>query len=247
MWQHESIQSNNSIFQAMNKNIVCVALVNWNGFDDSVEAIESFLNVQKPGEVLLLVDNGSTDGSVSKLRKHFRNKIEYLALDLNTGMTGGTNAAFEWSSQNAFKYTIVGNNDIIFDEDSVSALVDRAEINDRIGAVGPKMYLGRDDKFYYTTGSPKYWGVFYGMRGVGFPSAIFKYGKSEEMAWFAGTFVLYRNKMIQEIGGLDENFFISYEDIEFGYRIRAFGWKIWYEPKSIIWHKVARTRGLVSL
>lgn len=230
----------------MKNSVVCVALVNWNGFDDSREAIESFLKFQKLGQVLLLVDNGSTDNSLGRLRECFGSQIEYLALESNTGITGGTNAAFKWSVQRGFKYTIVGNNDIIFNSESVSALVDRADTNEKIGIVGSKIFRGLTSEYYYSTGGTKFWGINYGLRAFWMPTWLRKFDKPERIKWNTGTFVLYRNEMVKDINGMDDNLFLIFEDIEYGYRAGKKDWQVWYEPKSVIWHKVSKSRGVIS-
>jgi GT2 family glycosyltransferase len=222
---------------------VCVALVNWNSFDDTTEAVESLLKSDYKRMRILVVDNNSSDNSIPRLKKLFGRKITYLALRENTGVTGGSNAAFNWSIRKGFKYTLIGNADIVVDKSAVRFMVERAESDRRIGIIDGKIYRGVNTHTIYSAGAKRNWGISYGMRGVCLDDRIFKFDKPERTFWAVGTFALYRNEMIKHIGGFDEEFFVCGEDIELGSRVSKSGWKVFYEPRAKVWHKVGGAFG----
>jgi len=223
---------------------VCTALINWNSLEDTTRAVESLLNSDYRRMTILVVDNNSTDHSLAKLHQRFGDRIAYLPLKQNTGMAGGSNAALAWSAERGFKYTLIGNTDIIVAHSAVRHLVARAESNSRLGFVNPKIYRGpKESRVIYFAGAKRNWGLCYGMQGAGLDERLFRSDRAEKMFWAVGTFALYRNRMITETGGFDETFFLGLEDVEFGSRATELGWKGYYEPRAKVWHQPGGSAG----
>jgi len=223
---------------------VCAALINWNSLEDTSQAVHSLLNSSYHQMTTLVVDNNSTDRSLAELRKRFGDRIAYLPLKQNTGMTGGSNAALDWSVKKGFRYTLIGNTDIAVASSAVRHLVARAESDSRIGFVNPKIYRGPEgSRTIYFAGAKRNWGICYGMRGAGLDERLLRKDQAEDMFWAVGTFALYRNQMITETGGFDESFFLGLEDVEFGSRATKLGWKGYYEPRAKVWHQPGGSAG----
>ncbi|MCB9497248.1 MAG: glycosyltransferase family 2 protein [Fibrobacteria bacterium] len=217
---------------------VVVVLLNWKGFEDTVACVESCLKLDHPETTLLIVDNASPDGSGDRLHQRFPD-LPYLQTGANLGFAGGNNAGIREAARMGATYAWVLNNDTEVDPGSLSALVRCARSDDRIGLVGSRIfYHSKPDVLWFAGGS-------YDRRtgrsfheGEGQVDAP-RYRIRKDVQYVTGCSMLFPLRLIPEVGLMDERFFLIGEELDWNRTIAGKGYRIVYEPESVLWHKVS--------
>lgn len=224
---------------------VGIIVLNWNGWQDTIECLESLQHLTYPNYQITVVDNGSTDDSLSKIREEYPN-VRLIKSRVNRGFTGGNNLGIEGALRDKSDYILLLNNDTIVDHRMLSNLVDELKRYPKAGVATPKIFFydleGRKDILWsvgtqlrLTYGKTLMQG--YGERDRG------QYDQGKELPWASGCTMLVKASVFREVGYFDDDFFAAFEDVDFGIRARKAGFKILYVPKSMIWHKEARATG----
>lgn len=228
------------MISSMSKDAANIAVVvpNWNGADHLGACLDSLLAQSVPARVIV-VENGSTDGSLKLLEKY--SDIEVILHDENKGFAGGVNAGFRRAIDDGLKYVATLNNDAVADKDWLRELVAVLDKNPGVGIVTSKILTGDGKKLDSTGDYLTNWGLPY-PRGRG-ESDIDKYDDSTEVFGASGGASLYRVKMLQEIGLFDEDFFAYYEDVDLSFRGQLAGWKVRYAPEAVVRHQIGATSG----
>ncbi len=233
---------------------LAIITLNYNGKKDTLELLRSlrFLKKENLEIKIIVVDNGSGDGSV----KEFKD-VDVLQTGANLGYAGGFNKGIEYAQIWGADYFLLINNDcLINDSNLVDELIKTAK--DDIGLVSPKIYFAPGFEFqknYKNTDLGKviwYGGGKFDWDNIG---NIHKgldevdnghYDQVEESEIFSGACVLIKKEVLEELGGLDEQYFLYFEDSEFAKRVRDGGFKIFYNGQVSIYHKVSRSTGIGS-
>jgi len=221
---------------------VTVVVLNWNNLPDTIECLESLRAVTYPALRLLVVDNGSTDGSEAALRERFPG-LELLQTGQNLGFAGGNNAGIRRAFADGADHVLLLNNDTTVDPGFVTALVEAARANPRAGLLSSKiLFFDRPDVLWYAGASFHRrlgWGRHrgYGQRDVG------QFDRIEETDRPTGCSLLATRACCERVGLLPEHYFCYAEDLEWGLRALAFGFQVLYVPESRVWHKVSRSTG----
>ena len=224
------------------KHDSCIVIPNWNGLEVIEACLDSLLE-QSHASHIIVVDNGSTDGSRELIEKKYP-QVEVIALPKNRGFAGGVNAGIKRSMELGAKYTALFNDDAIADKDWLKHMVVHAEKNNETGIVTCK-FLNEAGTQLDSTGD------FYTTWGLPFPRGrgekdINKYDEQTEIFGATGGASLYRNKMLEKIGLFDEDFFAYYEDVDISFRAQLAGWKVVYEPSAEARHKIGHTSGKIK-
>ena len=132
----------------MEKPSVTVIVLNWNGKDLTVECLESLQQVNYSNFNILVVDNGSTDGSVELLKEKFP-EVSILVLEKNLGYAGGNNRGFDSLKPDQPEYVIFLNNDTIVDENFIGPLVKQLLTHKKASQTVPKIYYENDPKLIW--------------------------------------------------------------------------------------------------
>ena len=191
-----------------------------------------------PDIEVLLVDNGSTDGSQAYVREHFP-EVRLVELAENRGFTGACNAG--WAAAQG-EFILLLNNDTEADAGWVAAVVAAFHRHPRAGIVASKLLLyDRRDHFHSA-------GDYYRIDGLPGNRGVWQQDvgqfDSEELVFSAcGAAAGYRQTMLAEIGFLDDDFFFSCEDVDMGWRANLLGWEVWYVPTAVVYHKLKATGG----
>ncbi len=216
-----------------------VVIPNWNGIDLLPECLES-LRQQTLKHQVVLVDNGSVDGSVAMVRERYP-EVQVIELPVNTGFTGGVNTGIEVAMDEGADYVALFNNDAVADEHWLEYLVTTAEAHPEVGAAGAKI-VTQDGQRIDSTGD------LYTIWGFPFPRGRDEedqgqYDGPEQTEVFAvsGGASLYRVKMLRQIGLFDQRFFAYYEDVDVAFRGRLAGWKMRFEARAVVRHYVGGT------
>lgn len=214
---------------------VAVILLNWNSFDHSSNCIQSLQLCDYPNFEIILVDNGSIDGSGNLLKAKFP-EIILIASPTNEGFAAGNNRGFSYAIENQFTYAMMLNNDVFVEPDFISKLIQYMETHPDTGAIQPKIFFNHDRKKIWNGGSYflSWLGWTYSkryMRRAGVLQSQF-----QQVDWITGCAFLTKTSILKEVGLLKEAFFIYYEDVDLSFRIRSKGYELIYHPDSIIYH-----------
>jgi GT2 family glycosyltransferase len=222
-----------------------VVIVNYNVKYFLEQCLQSVRVAMKEieGEVFV-VDNNSVDGSVALVQKKFP-EVQLIKNNENYGFSKANNQAI---SQAKGDYILLLNPDTLVEEDTFTKCVDYLDKNEKAGALGVKMIDGKGDFLPESKrGLPKPNVAFYKMFGLSklFPRSK-KFGKYHltyldkneihNVDVLSGAFMMLRKTVIDEIGMLDETFFMYGEDIDLSYRIKKAGYQNVYFPKTRIIH-----------
>lgn len=220
---------------------VLIVLVNYNGFDYTRECVESLFHLDYPEFDILIVDNGSTDGSGKRLAELFDGRVIYLSLLKNLGVTGGNNRGIDYAADNNYDFILFLNNDTMVESDFVSRLVS-ASIENNKSLVVPKIICFFDQKkLDHFIGHDIDWSTAQPLNYSPYPEDRPEFNKRIEIGIASTCCLMVPVEILRKIGHMDENYFMYYDDSDFTIRAKRAGFKIIYEPESIIYHKCNMT------
>lgn len=219
----------------LNPNVTCIVL-NWNGWKDTLECLQALKSCTYPRLTVIVVDNGSSDDSVLRIQSAFP-EILLLESGANKGFSGGNNIGIRYALAHDADYIWLLNNDTKAAPDALSALVAKATSDGRIGAVASIChYADSPSTVQAWAGARVNLWIGYGRLTT----------KPHEDDWFHslnGTSMLVARTAIEDVGLLDEGFFLYWEDTEFCLRLRKKGWRIAAASDSNVLHKVNASTG----
>ena len=215
---------------------VTVVVPNWNGQDYLKPCLKSLLDQSFRAEVIV-VDNGSTDGSVNLVEEF--SEVTLIRLAKNRGFAGGVNAGIKQALKDGADAVALLNNDAVADKDWLKNLVATMDSNPIAGIVTSKI-MRADKKHLDSTGE------FYSIWGLPFPRGrneidSGQYDKQEEVFGASGGASLYRGTTLEEIGLFDEDFFAYFEDTDLSFRAQLYNWRVIYQPEAVAYHHVGAT------
>ncbi|WP_243370792.1 glycosyltransferase family 2 protein [Geotalea sp. SG265] len=218
--------------------LVSVIILNWNGRKFLKECLDSLLLQSYAHFEVVLVDNGSSDGSPEYVRSNYP-AVKVVALPQNVGFAAGNNVGLEHCRG---EFVVTLNNDTKVDWEFISALVAVVKADDRIGLVAAKMLN------YYQTDRIDSVGLMIASNGLGYNKGIAEVdsGQYKEPAPVfgpCGGAALYRRAMLSETGFFDEDFFAYYEDFDLAWRCRLAGWQAVTAPGAVVYHVHSATSG----
>jgi GT2 family glycosyltransferase len=218
--------------------LASVVIPNWNGLQHLPVCLDALRAQTYPHLEVILVDNGSIDGSQAFVTEHYP-EVRLLALDRNLGLTGGNNVGFR-AAQGEILVSL--NNDTEADPRFVEALVTALRDHPQAGLAAAKMLLFDRRDVIHSAGDG------YGADGIPFNRGVWQRdeGQFDEAGWVfggCGGAVAYRRAMLDEIGMFDEAFFMYCEDVDLNWRAQLAGWTCWYTPEAVVYHKLSATGG----
>jgi len=220
-------------------HVVSVIIVAFNQKEMLLETIDSLLKQTYPDLEIIVVDNNSMDGT-SDLIKTERPQVSYIKSEVNLGFAGGNNLGLEHSSG---EYIALLNSDAVAQADWLEALTAAMDTHPDVGICASKMIAFGTEVI--DSAGDGFSTILKGFkRGEGESPAL--YDKEEYIFGACAGAALYRRKMLDEIGFLDEDFFLIHEDTDLNFRAQLTGWKVLYVPKAIVYHKVRSTIGNMS-
>lgn len=187
---------------------------------------------------VIVVDNGSSDGSIELIEKDFPD-VQIVKLSENQGFAGGVNRGIEVAIEDGAEFVALFNNDATADPAWLGSLVKTAGENPDAGIVTGKLLL--TDKITLDTTGDQYsiWGWPF-PRGRNEKDSG-QYDHKPEVLGATGGASLYRISMLRQIGLFDEAFFAYFEDVDISLRAQLAGWKVLYEPNAIAYHRLSAT------
>jgi GT2 family glycosyltransferase len=226
----------------MTNPLVYIIVLTWNGKKDTLECLNSLKELVYPNYRVLVVDNASADGTAEQVRSQFPD-VELIVNKDNFRFAGGNNSGIEYALSKNADYTLLLNNDTIVDKTFIDELVLTAESDSQIGMVGPKMYYYSDpNRIWYAGGKIEWWKGWLSHIGVrGIDNG--QYCQTKETDFISGCCVLVKREVVETIGILDTAYYIYGEDVDWCIRAFRAGYRLMFEPKAKIWHKLSVSTG----
>lgn len=218
---------------------VAVVIVNYRTPDQTIACVKSLFGVNYPLLRIIVVDNDSRDGSTEKIRAAVP-RVEVISSSVNGGYTDGNNLGIEHALSEGADFVLILNPDTVcINRDFIFDLVEFAECQPRVGAVGPRVFLRSKDRVQNTVLTfPWLWRRAWGMirsRLMGNPLRSGEKAIKAEV--LNGVCVLFRAEALFEVGLFDAETFAYIEDVDWAYRAEKLGWQRWYIPVDSIIHE----------
>ena len=222
---------------------LAVVTVNWQRALDTIECVSSLLKCNVPINHIFIIDNGSTDDSISLLRSNFPDG-NIIALDKNYGFTGGYNFGIQHALTNRYSrysHIFLINNDTVAEHNSIHALLESPW-----DIAIPKIVFYNEPNHIWAAGCrlrripPSI--SYIGHNKLDSPTFNIPY----PLDYATGCALMVKRVVFEKIGGFDTIYESYYEDYDFCHRVRQVGYTIGYVPQSKILHKVSRSLGEYS-
>tara|TARA_B100001079_G_scaffold83627_1_gene71893 strand:- start:309 stop:1322 length:1014 start_codon:yes stop_codon:yes gene_type:complete len=220
-------------------NMVSIIIPNYNGGDLLYNCIDSiYKNISIKDFEIIVVDNGSTDNSINRVKSNFQN-VEIISSNSNLGYSGGCNLGATHASG---KYLLFLNNDTEHSNEWIEKLVYFLDSNSKIAAVQPKILNIHNKKLFdYAGGAGGFIDKFC------FPfvqGRIFhtleedhnQYNNPSRIFWASGAAFMIRSNIFKTLEGFDKVYFAYMEEIDLCWRAQAMGYKIYSVPDSFVYH-----------
>ena len=231
----------------MNRPMVCIIVLNWNGLADTQECLRSLRKLTYPSHQVILVDNASAGDDVLHLEREFGDSICLIRNEKNYGFAGGNNIGIRYALDHSSPdYVFLLNNDTVVAPDLLDELVKAAENDPEAGVLGPKVYYfdfdGRKDVIWTAGGQIRWWHPwFYHAIGQGHDD-LPKYQRLKAVRWISGAAIIIKRQVLEQTSLLNADYFFGGEDVEYCLKARTHGFKSIYVPTARVWHKVGRSR-----
>lgn len=220
------------------KGLVSVIIPNWNGKKFLKGCLDSLLESNYPQLQVVIVDNGSKDGSVEFLESNYK-QVRLIKFEKNTGFSVAVNAGIRHSNG---EFVALLNNDTVVDPSWISEMMRVLKEHPEAGSAACKMVAYDDHSLLDGAGD--------GYRRGGLPGRIghreLDSGQFDHERYILGPCggaALYRRSMLDDIGLFDEDYFAYLEDVDIGLRAQAAGYKCFYTHKAVMYHLGCGTTG----
>lgn len=222
---------------------VSIIVLNWNGRDDTLECLESLRALDYPRREVVVVDNGSEDGSVSSIGAAFP-EAKLIETGKNLGYAGGNNAGLEYVLRGDAEFVLLLNNDTKVDPKIVSELVAASRSRPDAAFFSPKIYIySEPTRIWFAGGRWMEAKARFFHLGQGIEDTDGQFATVKDIDYVCGCALFARTSVIRQIGLLDERFFLVFEDVDWCYRARAAGFKLIFVPQAVLWHKASKSFG----
>ena len=221
---------------------VAIIIINWNGKDVTIDCLESLKKVDYSPFKVYVVDNASTDDSVKEIsEKH--HWVTIIQSERNRFFGGGNNFGWQHVKKDNPEYLLFLNNDTEVAPDFLTHLANTIQSDSSIGMVGPKIYYYNKPNVIWSAGGYISFVMgkiaHYGLRQVDHGQC----DKIREIGYLTGCAQLIRADIFNKVSGYDESYHMYTEDVDLCMRVKQLGFKIVYNFRSKIWHKISSSSG----
>ena len=233
-------------FTSSKSPLVIVVILNWNGGADSIACVESLLHSSYLNYKIVIVDNGSTDGSVKRIHEAFP-ELTILETGANLGFAAGNNRGIRYAMDNDAEYVLVLNNDTTIPQNTIQELIDFAEKNPDAALIGPEISDAMTGEFLDLPmlRPINVWSILFTkspiqrvIRRTGLYKRFFYRGRTpNEVYAIHGSAMLFRASTLRDVGMFDEQTFIYWEEFILAEKLRKAGLHTYVLPSARIIHK----------
>lgn len=208
---------------------VSIIVLNYNGGEFLKNCLKSLSAVSYPDLEVIVVDNGSSDGSFETVSDFYPDAVA-IKNEKNLGFAAGNNVGVRYAMENGADYVLLLNQDTEVEPDFLQKLIDVAENNPKAGILSPLIFWKRTDKVWFSGGKVNW----LNMKSIHLTDL--KKGMPYESDFITGCSILIKREVIEKIGSLSEKFFLYWEDADFSFRARKNGYLAMVVPESVIYH-----------
>ena len=217
---------------------VSIITINYNGLEDTCALIES-IPFNENVEVIV-VDNASKNHEAEQLSQRHP-QIKVIKSERNLGFAGGNNLGIQ-TAQGRYMFLI--NNDTVFKDFNIQALIDRLESSSNIGIVCPKIRFAWGNNPIQFAGYSRLSRISVRNHAIGFNEDDYgQYNTAHQTPYAHGAAMLIKREAMDKVGLMPECYFLYYEELDWSMMFTKAGYQIWYEPKCSIYHKESQTTG----
>lgn len=219
---------------------ISIITINYNGLHDTCALIETIPNNDKLE--VIVVDNASKDQEAeADTISHKFPHVKVIKSEKNLGFAGGNNLGIKAAQG---KYLFFINNDTIFKDFNIQALIDRLESSPAIGVVCPKIRFAWGNNPIQFTGYTPLSKITVRNQSIGFGEEDKgQYDAPHPTPYAHGAAMLIKREAIEKTGLMPECFFLYYEELDWSMMFTRAGYQIWYEPQCTIYHKESQSTG----
>ncbi|MCJ7437557.1 MAG: glycosyltransferase family 2 protein, partial [Acidimicrobiia bacterium] len=214
-------------------DVVSVIIVNYEGADDTIAALEALRDVDWPTDHLeiVVVDNASHDGSIARIADAFP-EVKLIALDTNVGFAGGCNRGVDAATG---EYVAFLNNDAKPDASWLRAAVDVLGEEQSIVCVASKILDWDGNAVDFVDAAMSFYGHGFKVH-AGEPDSPL-HDVAADVLFASGAAMVVDAEVFRTAGGFDDRYFMFFEDVDFGWRLWMLGHRVRYVPDSIVYHR----------
>lgn len=217
---------------------VTIIIVNYNGYEDTVECVKSLKNIDYDNYEIVCVDNASTNKATEEQNEYLECNTIYLSSDNNLGFSGGNNIGINYAKKNGSDYVLLLNNDTTVESDFLTKLVAvaREKMDNGVFGCTIRYYWDRDKLWFdggtfdFDTGNTSHYHDGNGDNIV-------------EVTFLTGCLMLIPMQILEDVGMLDESYFLYAEDTDYCCRVMNAGYQLYYCTDAVIYHKEGATAG----
>lgn len=218
---------------------VGIIVLNWNGYSDTSQCLDSISRIEYSNYQTYVIDNNSTDGSPDRLEDEFERCV-HIRKEENTGFADGCNVGIKEAISDQCDYVLLLNNDATVEEDFLSPLVETAESNQNVAAVGGIIYHPGKERIWFSGGK-----IHHRFAKIERETEILSMTEYQT-EWVISALMLLNVDYLKSYGYLNDDYFFGSEDQEFCYLARKRGWNLFINPESKIIHNTHSTSGSLN-
>lgn len=221
-----------------------VITVNYNGFEDTCELIDSLMKyIHSVDYEIVVVDNASANNEAELLQKKY-SWITALRSDVNLGFSGGNNLGIRHAKGD---YLFFMNNDTYVVSDGFRSLIDALNLHPMVGAVSPKLLNPPPKHTIQFAGYTPLSKVTLRNRVVGEDDPDDgRWDQPRPIPIVHGAAMVFKRSVVDEIGLMPEVYFLYYEELDWSAAALRRGYELWYVPSCSVYHKGSKSTGFFS-
>ena len=227
--------------------LVCSVVLTYNNFADTDEAIRSLRSQDYARHEVIVVDNGSSDGSPAELERRWRGEVRFVATGRNLGISGGYNAGIRAALAAGAEYVVTCNNDIVADPAFIGALLEVFTEAPEAGVAVPiVVYFDRPEVIWFArvTMHPVLGYTRNRFRGQPLARVAGSLRGIQKSDFVPTCATMLSRRALEEIGLLDDRFFFGHDDVDMCLRARKKGYACVVLGRPLVKHKVSVTSGV---
>jgi GT2 family glycosyltransferase len=220
----------------MSLPLLFIIVLNNGHRSDTFTCLDSLAQNDYGNAKIILVDNVSVDdGSIETIRRRYP-RVQIILLTENLGYAGNNNVGIKAALEQGADWILILNDDTVLDPTCLSSLVEVAGSDPAAGIVGPMVYHFDEPHVIQSAGGMlgKYW------QSIHLGQNEFDEGQFNavrQVQWISGCAIMVRRAVIEQVGMLDAEYFLYWEETEWCIRAGRAGWKIFHAPHAKLWHK----------
>lgn len=217
-------------------NDIAVIICNYNGKDITIKSLEAVLNSRGVLCDIYVIDNASTDGSVEQINMNFGGLVIIIQNSKNFGGAGGFGRGLRIAVEKGYPYIMMLDNDAYVDTNTIEGLLEYLRENPDVGIVGAKIMMADDPERIMDYAKTINFSTYIDESKWCRQLDSEKTSVPRDCDFVAATAAMVRKEALIKCGGMDESYFIYYDDIDMGYRIKMSGFRVVSLGSVRVWH-----------